>query len=138
MTSERPKIYIETTLFNFYFDEKMGEDHKATLRLFEMIAEGRYIPYTSAYAVDELEEASPEKRDKMTELIKRYGITNINPDDSVKRMADIYISEGMVSEKNRTDGLHMAVAAVNGLDMIVSMNLRHMCDERSCKEDCET
>ena len=127
MTSERPKIYIETTLFNFYFDEKMGEDHKATLRLFEMIAEGRYIPYTSSYAIEELENAPPEKRNKMTELIKQYDITVIYSNDVIEKMADIYISEGMISEKKRTDSLHMAAAAVNGLDMIITMNLRDIC-----------
>ena len=127
MTSERPKIYIKTTLFNFYFDEKMGEDHKATLRLFEMIAEGRYIPYTSTYAVDELKEAPQEKQDKMLELIGKYNIIIIDPDDAIKKMADIYIFEGMISEKKRTDSLHMAAAAVNGLDMIITMNLRDIC-----------
>ena len=126
MTSERPKIYIETTLFNFYFDEKMGEDHKATLRLFVMIADEKYDAHTSVYAIRELEKASPEKRDKMKELVEKYDISVIDPNDAVKKMADIYVSEGMISIKNMTDGLHMAVAAVNGLDMIVSMNLRHI------------
>ncbi|MDR1669285.1 MAG: hypothetical protein LBR76_04935 [Oscillospiraceae bacterium] len=48
------KIYIETTLFNFYFDETR-EAHADTLRLFEDISAGKYEAYTSDYTVAELE-----------------------------------------------------------------------------------
>ena len=49
-----PKIYLETTLFNFYFDTDR-DAHAATVKLFEEIAAGKYEPFTSRYVVDELE-----------------------------------------------------------------------------------
>ena len=33
-----PKVYIETTLFNFYVDESRGDAHLFTLKLFQEIA----------------------------------------------------------------------------------------------------
>ncbi|MCL1834311.1 MAG: hypothetical protein FWG49_07405 [Leptospirales bacterium] len=41
-------------------------------------------------------------------------------------MADIYIEEGIIPQKYRADGLHIAIATVNDLDIIVSMNFRHI------------
>ena len=47
---------METTLFNFYFNEDR-DAHTDTVRLFEDIAEGKYLAFTSFYVIDELEKA---------------------------------------------------------------------------------
>jgi hypothetical protein len=41
-------------------------------------------------------------------------------------LADIYVSEKIIPQKYRTDGLHIAIATVNDLDMIISMNFQHI------------
>ncbi len=35
-------IYLETTLFNFFFDEDRGFAHDSTVALFKEIAAGKY------------------------------------------------------------------------------------------------
>ncbi len=37
----------------------------------------------------------------------------------------IYVAEGIIPTKYHTDGVHIALAAVNDLDMIISMNFQH-------------
>jgi len=119
------KIYLETTLFNYYFDVDR-DAHADTIKLFEDIAAGRYLAFTSLYVVDELESASQEKRDKMIALIERYGITVLALNKEAEQLADDYVAQGIIPLKYRTDGVHIAVAAVNDLDMIVSMNFQHI------------
>jgi len=121
----KQKIYIETTLFNFYFD-KDRDAHAATVKLFQEIAAGKYEAFTSTYVTDELESASEEKRDKMMGLITEYDITVLAPNDEAARLADIYVSEGAIPQRFRTDGLHIAIATVNDLEMIISMNFQHI------------
>jgi hypothetical protein len=121
-----PKIYLETTLFNFYFDEDRGFAHEATLVLFKEIAAGKYEAFTSTYVTDELENASDEKQAKMMGLITQYDITVLAPSDEAVRVAEIYISAGIIPPKYRTDGLHIAITTVNDLDMIISMNFQHI------------
>jgi len=41
-------------------------------------------------------------------------------------LADNYVVQGIIPLKYRTDGVHIAVAAVNDLDMIISMNFQHI------------
>ena len=38
----------------------------------------------------------------------------------------MYISEGVIPKRYRTDGLHIAIAAVYGLDLVISMNFQHI------------
>jgi len=63
------KVYLETTLFNFYVDESR-DAHADTVKLFEEIAKGKYEAYTSTYVTDELENAPEVKRDKMMSLME--------------------------------------------------------------------
>jgi len=37
-----------------------------------------------------------------------------------------YVKQGIIPVKYRTDGVHIAVASTNYLDMIVSMNFQHI------------
>ena len=121
-----PKIYLETTLFNFYFDKDRDFAHESTVKLFKEIAAGKFEAFTSTYVTDELENAPKVKRDKMINLITEYSITVLAPNDEAVRVAGIYVSEGVIPQKYRTDGLHVAIATVNDLDMIISMNFQHI------------
>jgi hypothetical protein len=121
-----PKIYLETTIFNFYVDTDRGFAHESTVALFKEIAARKYLAFTSEYVVKELEAAKTEKRDKMLPLIKQYNILVLDFNDAAEGLADLYVAEGVIPKKYRTDGLHIAIATVNNLDMIISMNFQHI------------
>ena len=124
------KVYLETTLFNFYFDESR-DAHTDTVKLFEEIAGGKYEAYTSTYVTDELQNAPEAKRDKMMSLINEYNIAVLAPADEAAKLANIYVEEGIIPQKYRTDGLHIAAATVNDLDIIISMNFKHIVKRRT-------
>ena len=46
--------------------------------------------------------------------------------DEAERIADKYVEQGIIPLRHRIDRVHIAVAAVNGLDMIISMNFQHI------------
>ncbi|MCL2106406.1 MAG: hypothetical protein FWH26_05015 [Oscillospiraceae bacterium] len=120
-----PKIYLETTMFNFYFDVNR-EAHSDTVALFREIADKRYEAYTSDYVIDELEKAPEPKKSLMLELLARYQIPVLETNVEAERLANIYVKNSVIPMKYRTDGLHIAVATVNDLDMIISMNFQHI------------
>ena len=122
----KQRIYLETTLFNFYYDEDRGFPHASTLALFKEIANGKYEAYTSSYVIDEIEQDQTDKRDKMLSLLAKCNITVLTYSDEAKALADIYVLEGVIPGRYRTDGLHIAIATVNDLDMIISMNFQHI------------
>jgi len=121
----RPKVYLETTLFNFYVDQSR-EAHADTVKLFHEIAAGKFDAFTSRYVVDELKDAPEVKCDKMIALIEEYNILTLEPNAEAVKLAELYVAEGVIPQKYRTDGLHIALAAVNNLDIIISMNFQHI------------
>ena len=123
---KKQKIYLETTLFNFYVDVDR-EAHTDTVQLFDDITVGKYEAYTSEYVIRELEECIiGEKRNKMIALVEQYDIIVLALDVEVEQLAEMYVEQGIIPLKYRTDAVHIAIAAVNELDMIISMNFQHI------------
>lgn len=121
-----PKIYIETSVFNFVFADDAPDKRHDVLVLFDEICHGKYKPYSSAYVLRELRRAPEPKRGKMFSLLERYAVTILPADDEAQKLAEKYVSEGIVPEKYLTDALHIAIASVNDLDCIVSYNFKHI------------
>ena len=121
----KPKIYLETTMFNHYFDTNR-DAHAATVKLFKEIQAGSYEAFTSLYVVYELENAPEPKRSNMLGLIEEYNITVLPARDEADVLADIYVKEGMIPARFRYDGLHIAISTVYDLEYIFSMNFKHI------------
>ena len=121
-----PKIYFETTMFNYYFDTER-DGHADTVKLFNEVKEGKYEPYTSSYALDEIEETKDKsKRENMLSLIAEYEITIIPGDDEARRLSDKYISMGIIPVGKDYDSLHIAIASIYDMDFIFSFNFQHI------------
>ena len=112
-------------MFNYYFDTNR-DAHADTVKLFEEIRAGRYQAYTSAYAIGELERAPEEKFKKMKNLITEYNITVLDYSEETNKLASMYQEQGTLPQRSTTDARHIAVAVVNDLDMILSLNFEHI------------
>ncbi len=62
----------------------------------------------------------------MLGLVEKYSVTTLSYSQAAENLAALYVSEGIVPAKYRTDGIHIAVATVHDLDMILSLNFRHI------------
>ncbi|MDR1741575.1 MAG: hypothetical protein LBR38_07000 [Synergistaceae bacterium] len=121
-----PKAYLDTSVFNFVFDDSDPCRRLDTLKFFERIKEGRYAPCTSRYAIDELSRAPSPKRELMLALPGEYGMEVFPADAEAERLADVYIARGIIPPRFLIDACHIAIAAINGVDFIVSLNFRHV------------
>jgi len=120
-----PKIYLETTVFNHFFDYDR-EAHFATVKLFEEIQAGKYEAFTSTYVIDELEGANEPKRSNMLALIGKYNIKVLEDEAEAERLAELYVVANIIPAKFMYDGLHIAAATINDLDYIFSLNFKHI------------
>ena len=119
------KIFIETTLFNYYFDEDR-DGHHDTVRMFEAIGEGVYEGYTSTDVVDELEDTRSDKKSKMLALINKYNIQVVTTNREVDNLATIYVQSKAIPKKYYIDGYHIANTTIHKLDCILSFNFKHI------------
>jgi len=108
---EVPKIYIETTLFNFYFAETRGQYSGKVVglcrdarRFFASIMAGDFGPYTSEYVIEELSETRNKgHRHEMLKLVKDFGVTVLPKDERAIRLAGKYIEAAAIPAKHITD-----------------------------------
>jgi hypothetical protein len=126
-----PKIYLETTMFSYYHEERPQVEYqelKAQVRrIFDRIKTEEYEPYTSVLSTTEIDaEPNAEKRERMKAIILDYGITFLEVTPEVERLATLYILEGAVPQSYEIDAAHIAITTVNGLDFIVSLNFGHI------------
>jgi len=129
------KVYLETTMFNYYFD-KDRDAHPDTVRFFEEIAAGGYDAYTSEHVINELKRApDEEKRNKMLDLIPKYGISVLKPDTDARKLADAYVAEGVIPTDHLTDAMHIAISSVNDIDIILKPELQAHSFENNRRED---
>lgn len=124
------RLYLETTVFNFFFDAHL-EGHEDVARLFEAIRAGRFLGYTSGYALKELRAAPEPKRSNMLNLVLQYGITVLPSTPEVTRLARCYIESGIISASYRFDSAHIATASVYELDCVISYNFRHITRDKT-------
>ena len=93
-----PKIYLKTTMFSFYWEERQNGDYpefKTQARsIFDLIKVGEYEPYTSLIALQEIaREPNPKKREKMAALVVDYNIKILDESDEANRIAFLYVQE---------------------------------------------
>ena len=119
------KIYLETTLFNYYLDSER-DAHADTVRLFGEIKAGKHEAYTSEEVIRELNNAPSPKKEMMTALVVEYGIISLPFDEEAKKLSESYVEMGIIPEKHKTDGVHIAIAASNDMDFIISVNYKHI------------
>jgi rRNA-processing protein FCF1 len=114
-------------MFNFPFADDAPQYRADTLKLFEEIKAGKFDPFTSQYVIEELLKTPDKaKRDKMTSLISDYNMKILERSDSAETLAAVYVAEGIIPATYETDALHIAVATVNRLDCIISLNFKHI------------
>ncbi|MCL2833162.1 MAG: hypothetical protein FWD78_08335 [Treponema sp.] len=128
---KKPKIYLETTMFSFYYEERTAplylEQKALVRRIFELIQTGIYEPYTSPYATREINnEPSVDKRIKIQALISDYNINILPITEEIERLAALYVQEKAIAPAWAADAAHIATATYNGLDFIISLNFAHI------------
>jgi len=121
-----PKLFIDTSVFNLFFDGKNGQKQKDSIRLFEEIAKGRYEAYASQEVLDELREAPEEKRKQMLDMYGQYIKKAISATPEARLLAELYIRKRIIPEKYRNDSLCIAIATVNNFDFVISFNQGHI------------
>ena len=124
---DKPKIYLETTIFNFPFANDAPQYRADTLQLFAEIKAGKFHPYTSEYVILELDNTkNADKLEQMKALITDHDMVIIPLSKEVEQLAKVYITSGLIPNKYETDAFHIAAATIADLDIIISLNFRHI------------
>ncbi|MEJ7677568.1 MAG: hypothetical protein WKG06_06805 [Segetibacter sp.] len=116
------KVYADTSTIGGCFDEEFKE---WSIALFEEFKAGIKLIMLSDLTLQELELARYEVREKINEVPESNRIA-IGITDEAIELAEIYINEGVLTNKSYNDALHIALATLNSSDVLASWNFKHI------------
>ena len=122
----KPKIYIETTVPNFFFDFKNQSAEKKVDTVFFWNNNLKdFEPIISLAVVRELS-STPNKEWKMTLLKFINNIKKIEINEEVIKLAEKYVTKQMVPQKYSADAVHLAAATIHKIDYFLTWNIQHL------------
>lgn len=124
------KLYLETSVWNFFFADDAPEKKEVTETFFSNLEISGFRIYASVVVVEEIERASEQRRNDLLKLIASHRPEILAIDPPVTDLATSYLRHGVLPESALLDAYHIAFASVHELDYLVSWNLRHIANVR--------
>lgn len=122
------KIYIETTVVSYYtapFSRDLViAGHQQATRDFWMKAGKDFEACISALVIKEAGRGDNVQAKKRLDVIASFSVLDINAE--AESLAGCIVAGGGISDKFPEDALHIAIAAVNGINVIVTWNFAHL------------
>ena len=124
----KPSVYLETTIPSYYTARASRDvviaGHQATTRDWWENRLARFRAFISQIVIDEASGGNAQAaRDRLL-AIKPFPLLDIR-DDAIE-LARALIESGPLPAKAARDALHIAIAAVHGVDFLVTWNCTHI------------
>ena len=124
----KKKVYIETTVVS-YLTARPSRDiviasHQETTRDLWPYLTTKYETYISAIVYQEAGKGDPEQAKMRLSAIETFPMLDIDQD--ARFLAERIIAGRGIPADSPEDALHIAVAAVNGMDVVVTWNFAHL------------
>jgi len=116
------RIYIDTSVIGGCLDDEFKD---ASMQLINKSRDGQIILVISDLTELELTDAPQEIQDIFDEIPEEC-IENAELSQEALSLVGKYISEGVISESKLADAEHIAIAAINRVDVLVSWNFHHI------------
>lgn len=136
----KPRVYIETTVISYAAarpsNDPVLNGHKESTRQWWAHASEPYELFVSQLVLDEIGRGDPDAAKERLQLVDRMPILMV--DEESARLAEQLIRVGAVPAAAAPDAIHIAIAAVNGMDYLATWNCKHIANAhlRSRIESC--
>ncbi len=124
----KQKVYIETSVVS-YVSGRLSRDvvivgrQEVTREIWPLLIE-RFDCCISALVRREVERGDPEAAGARLTLLE--GTTVLTISDEARDLAKAMIRKRLMPSRFAEDALHIAIAAANGMDYILTWNFRHI------------
>lgn len=131
----KPRVYVETTIPNSYFDQRTGASAVACrtwTREWWDAAASRYELMTGAPVLAELLAGIRSPRvDLRVRLIGKLPL--LIPDAAVEQTVRVYIDHKLMPAKPQGDAEHLALASHHQCDFMVTWNCKHLANPNKAR-----
>ena len=123
----KQKIYIETSVVSYLVARPsryivVAAHQASTSDFWDRL--DNYAVFISDIVIQEASRGDETQATRRCQMLEAFQVLKI--DDEVKELARKFLLKRIVPEKCPEDALHIAVAAANGMDMVVTWNFKHI------------
>lgn len=124
----KQKVYIETSVVS-YLAGRLSRDviivgrQEITREIWPLLTE-QFDCYISALVRAEIERGDPDAAG--SRLAALTGMATLTISDEARDLAKVIIENGLVPRRFPEDALHIAIAAMHGVDYVLTWNFRHL------------
>lgn len=124
----KPSVYVETTIPSYLTAWRspelvMAANQEATRSWWET-SRPRFELFVSAIVSQEASGGDPEAASRRIAVIA--GLPDLDVSEEVEHLAARLLSGAALPQSAKTDALHIAVAAVHGMDYLLTWNCKHI------------
>jgi hypothetical protein len=124
----RLRVYLETTVPSYLTawpsPEVVMAGHQQTTRDWWETRREEFDLYASQFVIDEASLGDSEAAARRLKALADVPL--LEPSDDVHRLADQLVKQVPLPAKAAADSLHIAIAAVNGMDYLLTWNCTHI------------
>ncbi len=143
MSETKPTVYLETTIIG-YLAMRVSSvlrvaANQQTTRDWWDNQRHRFELFVSRFVLDECSEGDPVAVQERLAYLEKIPLLRIS--DDVNALARSLLARVPLPEKAAIDALHISVAAVNGVEYLLTWNCKHIANpslrsqiERVCRE----
>lgn len=124
----KPKLYIESTIPSYLTAwpsrDLIVAGHQQITRDWWQSRRSKFSIYISQFVLDEVGAGDPDAAKKRLAAIEEFELLDISGD--VTDLAEAIIASGIIPQNSPTDAAHISVAAVHGMDFLMTWNCAHI------------
>jgi hypothetical protein len=122
------KVYIESSVVSYYTGRPSRDvviaGRQQSTRDFWPLLSRDLLPHISALVVEEAGKGDPEMARKRLDAVGSFSVLAATPD--AERLAGELLASHGIPEEYPEDALHVAIAAIAGMEFIVTWNFSHI------------
>ncbi|MEA2236201.1 MAG: hypothetical protein QOC81_925 [Thermoanaerobaculia bacterium] len=124
-----PTVYVETSVISYLTARPSPTNlrvaaNQETTREWWQTRRERFELYVSAVVIGEAQRGNPDLASARLEIVRKLHLAHVTPD--ALDLAAALIDGAGVPKKANEDALHIAIAAANGLDYLLTWNCTHI------------
>ncbi|MGA2774399.1 MAG: type II toxin-antitoxin system VapC family toxin [Bryobacteraceae bacterium] len=136
----RQTLYLETTIPS-YVTSRPSRDliiagHQQVTKEWWEKRRDAFQIYISQLVIDEAGAGDPGAAQERMQVIKDFSVLDITPE--VGLLASGILASGILPRKAATDAAHIAIAAVHGMDFLLTWNCVHIANAAIAKAVANT
>jgi hypothetical protein len=128
----KPRVYLETTIVSYLVSRDnpipLIAGRQQITRDWWETRRGLYDLTISEIVFQEAAEGDREAADKRIAILKEIPSLSMSPE--VVTLADKLVLSGIIPRQWIEDAFHIAIAAINGVDYLLTWNCKHIANAR--------